>query len=98
MGLLLKAADEREGEAAIRNRFHDEGLAPRSWSSEPGYRFGWHSHDQDKVLYCVRGSIEFQSAEVQCELAAGDRLEVEAGTEHSAIVGPQGVDCLEAYR
>jgi hypothetical protein len=27
----------------------------------------------------------------------GDRLEVEAGTDHAAIVGPVGVDCLEAY-
>ena len=31
------------------------------------------------------------------ELAAGDRLELPAGTAHDAIVGPNGVVCLEAH-
>ena len=32
------------------------------------------------------------------ELEAGDRLEVEPGTEHAATVGPDGVKCMEAAR
>ena len=28
----------------------------------------------------------------------GDRLELPAGTLHEAVVGPAGVDCLEAHR
>ena len=31
------------------------------------------------------------------ELAAGDRLELPAGTTHDAVVGPAGVTCLEAH-
>jgi hypothetical protein len=30
-------------------------------------------------------------------LGAGDRLELPARTLHAAIVGPEGVDCLEAH-
>jgi hypothetical protein len=32
------------------------------------------------------------------ELAAGDRLDLEPGTEHAATVGPSGVGCVEAER
>jgi hypothetical protein len=45
----------------------------------------------------VRGSIEFQAEDIVCALVPGDRLEVEAGTDHAATVGAEGVDCLEAY-
>ena len=32
------------------------------------------------------------------DLAPGDRLDLPAGTAHSAQVGPDGVTCLEAHR
>jgi quercetin dioxygenase-like cupin family protein len=32
------------------------------------------------------------------ELRAGDRLDIEPGTEHAATVGPDGVRCVEAPR
>jgi quercetin dioxygenase-like cupin family protein len=98
VGIRRVAADELGGDAAIRRRFADEGLRPRSWTSEPGSDFGWHSHPQAKVLYCVRGSITFQTEEIHCSLSPGDRLEIEADTEHSAKVGPDRVECLEAFR
>jgi hypothetical protein len=31
------------------------------------------------------------------DLVVGDRLELPAGTEHDALVGPDGVTCLEAH-
>lgn len=31
-------------------------------------------------------------------LGAGDRLDIEPGTEHGATVGPEGVTCVEASR
>ena len=31
------------------------------------------------------------------DLAAGDRLDLPAGTRHDALVGPNGVTCLEAH-
>jgi hypothetical protein len=31
-------------------------------------------------------------------LGPGDRLDIDAGTDHSASVGPEGVTCVEASR
>lgn len=47
----------------------------------------------------LRGSITFSltGSGEQVELRAGDRLELPAGTEHAARVGPHGVTCLEAH-
>ena len=87
----------RDG-AAIESRFRDEGLSPHGWGNGPGDRYGRHAHDYDKVLYCVSGAITFHTDSGDFTLAPGDRLEVDAGTEHSATVGPDGVECLEASR
>ncbi len=58
-----------------------------------------HEHAYDKVIAVERGSIRFglPAASVTIELAAGDRLELPAGTAHDAVVGPAGVTCLEAH-
>ena len=85
-------------EAAARAAFTAEGLAPHGWSNGPGYRYGAHSHPYGKVLYCVAGSITFHTPDGDVALAAGDRLDLPAGTEHAATVGPDGVTCLEAAR
>lgn len=75
-----------------------QGLTPRRWSNGPGDRYPRHSHAEHKVLYCAAGSIVFHAAEGDVELRAGDRLDIDAGTEHAATVGPEGVTCVEAYR
>lgn len=82
----------------IVERFSSEGLSPTSWSNAPGDRYGEHSHSYHKVLYCTRGSITFESLGSQFQLLPGDRLEIPPDTPHSAIVGPEGVTCLEAAR
>jgi quercetin dioxygenase-like cupin family protein len=53
-----------------------------------------------KVLYCVRGSIVFRMTATgeEIALAPGDRLDIEPGTEHAAVVGAGGVECIEAAR
>jgi quercetin dioxygenase-like cupin family protein len=76
----------------------DEGLTPRWWSNEAGYRYEWHEHPYHKVLYCAAGSIVFHTDAGDLSLAPGDRLDVEAGTAHAATVGPGGVECVEAGR
>ncbi len=44
------------------------------------------------------GAITFHTRDSgDLELGPGDRLEIDAGTEHSATVGPDGVDCAEAH-
>jgi quercetin dioxygenase-like cupin family protein len=78
-------------------RLRSEGMDPGSWSNGPGDVYGAHRHGFDKVLVCVRGSITFGLAEQPVVLAAGDRLELPAETSHDAVVGPDGVMCLEAH-
>ncbi len=68
------------------------------WSNAPGDRYGRHSHAYTKVLYCLAGSIDFITANERIHLEAGDRLELPAGTPHSAVVGDRGVRCAEGKR
>jgi quercetin dioxygenase-like cupin family protein len=75
-----------------------EGLQPREWSNGPGDVYGWHDHPYHKVLYCLEGSIVFHLESGDVELAAGDRLDIPAGTRHAATVGLGGVRCVEAAR
>ena len=84
--------------AAIEARFGDAGLSPHGWGNPPGDTYGRHAHDYDKVLYCVSGGITFHTDAGDFTLGPGDRLEVDAGTAHSATVGADGVECLEASR
>lgn len=83
---------------AIEARFRAEGLSPHSWGNGPGDRYGRHRHGYHKVLYCLSGSIVFHTDEGDVALRAGDRLDVEPGTDHAATVGPAGVECMEAPR
>src|SRR2546422_9245533 len=85
-------------EAALRDAFRAEGLSPYAWANGPGDRYGVHTHAYDKVLYCARGSITFVVEGRDVRMKAGDRLDLPAGTAHSAVVGPEGVTCLEAHR
>lgn len=74
------------------------GLSPRWWSNGPGDRYASHDHSYHKVLYCARGSIRFQIGDDAFDLSPGDRLDIPPGTPHSAVVGAEGVTCVEAYR
>ena len=77
-----------------------EGLSPYAWSNGPHDVYRAHSHDYDKVIYVVRGSIAFglPAPDRRIVLKAGDRLELPGGTLHDAMVGPDGVVCLEGHR
>ena len=70
---------------------------PRPWGNGPGDVYGWHAHEQDKVLFCLEGSIVFHTDDGDVALTAGDRLDLPAGTRHGATVGPDGCACVEAW-
>lgn len=93
-------ADQPPTEADVLQRMRDEGLRPQRWSNGPGDVYAAHTHIYHKVLYVVRGSITFQLPDQGRELTMqpGDRLDLPAHVRHAAIVGPQGVVCLEAQR
>ena len=90
-------------EQELRKRMQEEGLSPYAWSNGPGEQYAVHSHSYQKVLYCVSGSIRFILPDYAAngeniDLAPGDCMILPAGVRHSALVGPQGVVCLEAAR
>jgi quercetin dioxygenase-like cupin family protein len=87
-------------ERELRAILSAEGLAPYAWGNPPGDVYAQHRHPFVKVLYCVRGSIRFDLPEEggSTELGPGDRLDLPAQTLHGAVVGPDGVVCLEAHR
>jgi quercetin dioxygenase-like cupin family protein len=95
-----RTAHARSADEQIFDAFARESLTPSQWSNGSGDTYAPHSHAYHKVLYCPRGSIVFRLTATgeEMELRAGDRLDIEPGTEHSAIVGPQGVACMEAAR
>ena len=80
-------------------RLRDEGLDASPWSNGPGDRYAVHDHGYDKVIVVERGSIVFGLPDEgrSIDLAAGDRLELPAGTRHDAVVGSSGVTCWEAH-
>lgn len=91
--------NEIPSEATIRRILDAEGLQPYRWSNAPGDVYGTHTHPYHKVIYVVQGSITFglPGEGRQITLNVGDRLELPAGTLHNAVVGPEGVVCLEAH-
>lgn len=87
------------GRDAAMRAFRDEGCsAPRPWGNGPGDAYARHSHPYHKVLFCLEGSITFHLPEGDVGLEAGDRLDLDPGTEHSATVGGEGCSCVEATR
>lgn len=76
-----------------------EGREPSGWANGPNERYAAHDHPYDKVIAVERGSIRFGLAASQetIALVAGDRLDLPAGTAHDAVVGSDGVACLEAH-
>jgi quercetin dioxygenase-like cupin family protein len=90
--------DKQPTEATIRRLLAEEDLEPYRWSNGPGDVYAAHQHPYDKVIYVVSGSILFRVPGEQLELHAGDRLDLPRGKNHDAVVGDEGVVCLEAHR
>lgn len=97
--MSARRTQQRASRADALAAFEAEGCsAPRFWSNGPGDRYGRHDHGFHKVLFCLTGSIVLHTDDGDIELTAGDRSDLEPGTSHSATVGPQGCECVEASR
>ncbi len=85
--------------SAIQKLLADEGLTYYAWGNDPLDTYSAHTHPYNKVIYVVQGSITFHLPQTgqSVTLNAGDRLDLPAGTLHSAVVGVEGVECLEAH-
>ena len=85
--------------ARLAARLAAEDMSASGWSNRPGDRYAAHAHGYDKVLVVAAGSITFilPRRDESYPMEVGDRLELPAGQEHAALVGPDGVTCLEAH-
>lgn len=86
-------------EEELRQRLESEQLKVYHWSNDPGDVYAGHTHGYHKIIYVVKGSInfDFPTRHQSVTLRAGDRLDIPTGVRHSAVVGPEGVTCLEAH-
>ncbi len=93
------SGDAPPTEEELRTRLTAQELNVYRWSNGPGDVYPGHTHGYHKVLYVVAGSIKFDlpTRHETYNLKPGDRLELPSGTRHSAVVGPDGVTCLEAH-
>ena len=75
-------------------------LNPYTWSNRPHDIYSAHKHTFFKVIYVVDGSITFKIPLLRKEiiLKKGDRIDIPPNMVHSAMVGPEGVVCLEGHR
>lgn len=92
--------NEAPTEAAIRQLLEAEGLSYYAWGNGPGDVYAAHTHAYHKVIYVVQGAITFglPAEGKQVQLKPGDRMDLPAGIRHDAVVGPEGVLCLEGHR
>ncbi|HUV27906.1 MAG TPA: AraC family ligand binding domain-containing protein [Anaerolineales bacterium] len=92
--------DSSPSEEDLRRLLGEQGLSGYRWSNSPGDVYGAHSHPFHKIIYVLQGSITFILPEQgeQVQLISGDRLDLPDGMVHEAVVGPQGVICIEAHQ
>jgi quercetin dioxygenase-like cupin family protein len=86
-------------EEELRQILTAQELNVYRWSDGPNSVYPGHTHGYHKILYVVDGSIKFDlpTRHQTINLTAGTRLDLPNGTRHSAVVGPDGVVCLEAH-
>lgn len=92
---------EQPTEDQLQRRLNEHNLQPYRWSNGPHFEYNAHTHSYHKVIYVVHGSITFGFPDGEHEpvtLHAGDRLDLPPNIAHDAVVGPDGVACLEAHR
>lgn len=98
MKATLTPGTQHASRESLQRAMTDAGLSPSWWSNGPGDKYGAHEHGYHKVLFCFAGSIVFHTDEGDIAMKAGDRLDLDPGTRHSATVGPDGVVCAESRR
>jgi len=92
--------DTLPSEEEIRTDLEEEQqLRVFRWSNAPDDEYASHTHGYHKIIYVLEGTIRFDlpTRHETLNLKTGDRLDLPSGIRHSAVVGPEGVTCLEAH-
>jgi len=68
----------------LREKLSSEGFSIFSWQDGPGAYYSPHSHPHDEYIVVHTGEIVFQIDGEDLLVAAGDALDLPAGTVHAA--------------
>lgn len=86
---ILTRWDDSEGRPTstkLRAVLVSEGFEPYEWVHAPGTVYATHTHPHDEIRWIVEGRLVVEVAGEEFEIGPGDRLEIPAGTPHSARV------------
>jgi len=71
--------------------FTEEGfVSVFEWTDPAGTVYEQHVHKGRVSIMVLEGSINFDFEGVKKDVQAGERVDIEPGTLHAAIVGPNG--------
>ena len=79
---------------ALIDELRAEGLDVTEWFDDPHASYPEHSHAGREVRVVLEGAMTILVAGTSHELGPGDRLDLEPGRAHSAVVGPEGCTYL----
>lgn len=84
----------------IMQRMKEDGLRPYMWVNMANHRYAIRSHNYDKVLYVIDGTVEISlpDSNQRVKLRAGDRIDIPAGVRHGTQVGNTGAKCVEGAK
>jgi quercetin dioxygenase-like cupin family protein len=64
---------------------------------EPGSVIPEHSHDNEQIGVCARGSLTFRIGDETRERGPGDTWSIPSGVPHEVETGPDGAIVIEAF-
>lgn len=84
--------------STIMGIMKNEGLRPYMWSNLPNHRYGIRTHNYDKTLFVIDGTLEIHLPDNNqiVRLRGGDRITIPASVRHLTVVGATGAKCVEA--
>lgn len=89
---------EPPSERALRAELAARGFGAFLWRDDPGARYEAHAHERDESLWVLEGEMTFEADGRTLRLGPGDRLELPAGTVHTAVAGAAGATYLIGER
>ena len=77
----------------------EEGLDVSSFENDSGDVYEEHIHENDEIIVIAKGQMKFAAKNKEEILGAGDRIELKAGTRHTAeVVGNEKVVALKGVK
>lgn len=68
------------------------GMNLDAWHTRfsPGHSHDWHEHDQDELIYIIKGSGRYEIEGGAVEFRTGDYIFMPRNTQHRSVAGDDG--------